>query len=108
MVEVIEQAIAAGKFSESRRLHYERMYARDPEGTTALIARLEAVPLLPAPPEGVSPLFGGRAMALEFADTMVTQEGARAALSTYPMTADPAKVKPLFEVRRDSKRVTFG
>lgn len=111
MIEVIEQAIAAGKFRDTQRAKYERMYASDPQGTTALIAKLEPVPLLAAFPEGVSPLFGGRALSLEFEDSMVTPQGERPALSTYPTTADPEKVETLFPARppkRTPNRVAFG
>lgn len=40
--EVINAAIAAGKFPESRRAHYERLYDRDPAGTERHIAKLAA------------------------------------------------------------------
>lgn len=42
----IDAAIRAGKFSESRRAHYERLMAADPVGTRQLLAQLE--PLAPA------------------------------------------------------------
>jgi hypothetical protein len=45
---VIDEAIAAGKFPESRRRHYERLLARDPERTRRLIASLQPVPGLDA------------------------------------------------------------
>lgn len=38
---LIDDAIAAGKFMETRRQHYEGLMARDPEGTRRLIASLE-------------------------------------------------------------------
>ena len=41
---VLDAAIAQGKFPARRRAHYEALYARDPEGTRALIARLASVP----------------------------------------------------------------
>lgn len=41
---VLDAAIAAGKFPARRRAYYEALYARDPEGTRALIARLASVP----------------------------------------------------------------
>jgi hypothetical protein len=45
--ELIEEAIADGKFSPSRREHYRARYDSDPEGTNVLIARLtrNTVPL---------------------------------------------------------------
>jgi hypothetical protein len=45
--ELIEEAIADGKFSPSRRDHYKARYDSDPEGTSTLIARLtrNTVPL---------------------------------------------------------------
>jgi len=45
--ELIEEAIADGKFSPSRREHYKARYDSDPEGTTTLIGRLtrNTVPL---------------------------------------------------------------
>lgn len=45
--ELIEEAIADGKFAPSRREHYKARYDSDREGTTALIARLtkNTVPL---------------------------------------------------------------
>jgi len=45
--ELIEEAIADGKFSPARREHYRNRYDSDREGTTALIARLtpNTVPL---------------------------------------------------------------
>ena len=49
MSSVVEQAILVGKFPESRRAHYERLYTRDPAGTKRLIATLEPVPGLKAP-----------------------------------------------------------
>jgi hypothetical protein len=42
----IDEAIAARKFPESRRGHYERLMTRDPEGTRRLIASLQT-PLTP-------------------------------------------------------------
>lgn len=46
--EVVEEAIADGKFGPSRREHYRERYDSDPEGTVALIGRLakNTVPLL--------------------------------------------------------------
>ena len=44
MSTVIDKAISAGKFPESRRAYYEDRLVRDPEGTRRLIASLEAVP----------------------------------------------------------------
>lgn len=42
----ITEAIRAGKFPPSRRSHYERLMAADPEGTKALLARMgSAVPV---------------------------------------------------------------
>ena len=38
---LIDDAIAAGTFMETRRQHYERLMASDPEGTRRLIASLE-------------------------------------------------------------------
>lgn len=38
--ELIEEAIADGKFGPGRRQHYRERYDSDPQGTTALIARL--------------------------------------------------------------------
>ncbi len=38
--EQISAAIAAGKFSLARRPHWERLYARDPEGTKQVLAGL--------------------------------------------------------------------
>jgi hypothetical protein len=45
--ELIEEAIADGKFSPGRREHYRTRFDSDPEGTTTLIARLtkNTVPL---------------------------------------------------------------
>lgn len=45
--ELVEEAIADGKFGPSRREHYRDRYDSDPEGTTALIGRLtrNTVPL---------------------------------------------------------------
>jgi len=45
--ELIEEAIADGKFGSSRRAHYRDRYDSDPDGTRALIARLSpnTVPL---------------------------------------------------------------
>jgi hypothetical protein len=45
--EVVEEAIADGKFGPSRRDHYRARYDSDPEGTIALIGRLQrnTVPL---------------------------------------------------------------
>jgi hypothetical protein len=45
--ELIDEAIHDGKFGPSRRDHYRERYDSDPEGTTALIARLmpNTVPL---------------------------------------------------------------
>lgn len=45
--EFVEEAIADGKFSPSRREHYRQRYDSDPEGTRALIGRLQpnTVPL---------------------------------------------------------------
>jgi hypothetical protein len=41
MSTVVDKAIQAGKFPESRRAYYEREMARDPAGTKRLIASLE-------------------------------------------------------------------
>ena len=46
MFELIERAIAAGKFPPSRRAHYESKMRRDPERTARLIASLEPIPEL--------------------------------------------------------------
>lgn len=45
--ELIEEAIADGKFSPARRDHYRNRYDSDPDGTRSLIARLQpnTVPL---------------------------------------------------------------
>jgi hypothetical protein len=45
--ELVEEAIADGKFSPSRRQHYKDRYDSDPDGTRTLIARLtrNTVPL---------------------------------------------------------------
>jgi hypothetical protein len=48
---VIDEAIRAGKFPESRRGAYERAMARDPRGTTKLIASLTPAPELGKAPE---------------------------------------------------------
>jgi hypothetical protein len=44
---VISAAIKAGKFPESRRSHYERLYAADPAGTEAFIATLTEGAVVP-------------------------------------------------------------
>jgi hypothetical protein len=55
---LIDDAIRAGEIPESRRAHYETLYARDPRGTAKLLASLEPVPSLgrlttvPAPTRG--------------------------------------------------------
>ena len=43
---LVDEAIGAGKVPENRREYYERLFARDPEGTTRLIAALQATPEL--------------------------------------------------------------
>lgn len=40
---VLDTAVAAGKFAESRRAHYRQMYDRDPAGTEQLLAALASV-----------------------------------------------------------------
>ncbi len=44
MSAVVDKAIQAGKFSESRRAYYERAFAWDPEGTERVIEAMTAVP----------------------------------------------------------------
>jgi hypothetical protein len=55
-IALIEEAIQAGKFPESRRAHYEHRYRRDPIGTSRIVASLAAVgrERLAAEPEPIS------------------------------------------------------
>jgi hypothetical protein len=39
---LFDEAVKAGKFSESRRAHYAAMYDKDPEATTRLISSFAA------------------------------------------------------------------
>ena len=39
--QVLDRAVAEGKFPASRRAHYERLWDADPEGTEAFVASLE-------------------------------------------------------------------
>lgn len=52
---LLDGAIKAGKFGESRRAYYAALYDRDPEGTSALVAKLAsgvAITSGPAPSGG--------------------------------------------------------
>lgn len=41
---LLDRAIAEGKFPPTRRAHYARLHAQDPEATEQFIARLASAP----------------------------------------------------------------
>jgi hypothetical protein len=114
MSELIDAAIAAGKFSERRRSHYERLYADQPEATERLIASLHAIPEMAS--EGRAPrifaggLFDESRMAIEFQDTQVTPSGVVPALGSRGATpTDTYAAEPLpWSETRPHKRITMG
>ena len=116
MSRIVDEAIAAGKFSERRRQHYEQMYAARPAETARLIASLHAVPQFAEPPapSGGLVLAGGfydeTRTVIEFQDTEVAPGGVRPALRAWPRPAeDPYVVEPLpWFASRPHKRITMG
>jgi hypothetical protein len=116
MSEVVDNGIRSRKFGESRREHYERLYAADPIGTARLIASLAPGPATSVPTRQESGLVGGifdpsQMEVKRITDTEIGPGGvSRPALRAWPRpTTDPSEVAPLpwFE-RRASKRVTFA